>query len=312
MTGSSPGTLSSIWLLQDAIESPIARTCAHVGEIVTESADQLASTTSDEPALADIDTETPAISRVYDYLLGGKHHYASDRAACQAMIDAVPETPLLAKANRAFVRRAVQYLVGEAGIKQIVDIGSGLPATGNVHEVAQEIDPTVCVVYVDKDPIVLAYGRALLSNNDNTTVITADLRDPDAIFEHPEVHRLIDTSEPFAVLLGGVMMHLEYEEDPFGVAARISARLPSGGYLMHCGCADPGDPRALELNRIFNESAMGSRCFAPVDEQLRFFDGLDLVAPGLVPANAWRPNPDFPDSDNPAQPMLIAGIGRKP
>jgi hypothetical protein len=138
---------------------------------MTDSADQLA-TASDEPALAGIDTTTPAISRVYDYLLGGKHNYDVDRAASQAMIDAVPETPLLAQANRSFVRRAVRYLVGEAGITQIIDIGSGLPTAGNVHEVAQEINPNVRVVYVDKDPIVLAYGRALLSSNDNTTVIT--------------------------------------------------------------------------------------------------------------------------------------------
>jgi hypothetical protein len=282
-------------------------------EVVTESADQLANTASAVPVATGIDTETPAISRLYDYMLGGKHHYHVDRVASLAMIQAVPETPLLALANRAFVRRAVQYLVGEAGIRQFVDIGSGLPATGNVHEVAEELNPNVRVVYVDKDPIVLAYGRALLSKSDNTTVITADLRDPDAIFEHPEVQRLIEPSEPFAVLLGGVMMHLEYDEDPPGVAARLRAQLPSGGYLMHCGCADPGnDPRAPELNRIFSQYAMGSRCFAPVDEQIRFFDGLDLVEPGFVPANQWRAGLDFPDPDSTVHAMLVGGIGRKP
>lgn len=273
---------------------------------------KLRSTAAQDPIPADIDTNTPAISRVYDYLLGGKHNYDVDRAACQAMIDAVKETPLLAKANRAFVRRAVEYLVGEAGITQIVDIGSGLPTAGNVHEIAQAIEPAVRVIYVDKDPIVLAYGRALLSTDDNTAVITADLRDPDGIFENAEVRRLIDPTEPFAVLLGGVMMHLEDEEDPVGVTARIRAHLPSGGYLMHCGCADPGDPRAKELNRIFNETHMGSRCFRPVEEQLAYFDGLELIEPGFVTASTWRPNPDFPDPDNPAHAMLVAGIGRKP
>ena len=278
---------------------------------MTESADHPATTSSQEPVEAVIDTNTAAISRVYDYLLGGKHHYAVDRDASHAMIEAVPEIPLLARANRCFVRRAVQYLVGEAGIKQVIDIGSGLPTVGNVHEIAHEIDPTVCVVYVDKDPMVLALGRALLSSNDNTTVITADLRDPDAIFEHPDVRRLIDTSEPFAVLLGGVLMHLEDEEDPIGVTARIRARLPSGGYLMHSGCCDPGDPRARELNRIFAETGMGSRCFRPFDGQLPYLAGLDLVEPGLVPCNAWRPNPDFPDPHDPAHHMVIGGIGRK-
>lgn len=278
---------------------------------MTESTEQAPSTASQEPVETVIDTSRPAIARVYDYLLGGKHNYAVDRDACHAMIEAVPETPLLAKANRSFIRRAVQYLVAEAGIRQFIDIGSGLPTAGNVHEIAQEIDPTVRVVYVDKDPIVLAHGRALLATNDNTTVITADLRDPDSIFEHPETRRLIDESEPFAVLLGGIMMHLEDDEDPEGVAARIRARLPSGGYLLHSGCCDPGEPRARELNRIFAEQNMGSRCFRPLNEQLRYFDGLDLVEPGLVPCNAWRPSPDFPDPDNPAHPMNIGGIGRK-
>ncbi len=115
------------------------------------------------------------------------------------------------------------------------------------------------------------------------------------------------------MLLGGVMMHLEDDEDPVGVAARLRARLPSGGYLMHCGCSDPGDdPRAAELNRIFQEFHMGSKCFRTYDEQLRYFDGLDLVEPGFVPANKWRAALDFPDPDNAAHPMLAAGIGRKP
>lgn len=277
---------------------------------MTDSAGQAGAAASAEAA---IDTETPAISRVYDFLLGGKHHYDVDRIASNAMIQAVPETKLLASANRAFVRRSVQYLVGEAGIRQFLDIGSGLPATGNVHEVAEELNPDVRVVYVDKDPIVLAYGRALLSKNDNTSVVTADLRDPDAIFAEPEVKRLLDTSEPFAILLGGVMMHLEQHEDPEGVAAKLRDRLPSGGYLMHSGCSDPGDdPRAPELNRIFEQFQMGSRCFPTYDEQIRYFDGLELIEPGFVPANQWRAGLDFPDPDNPAHPMVAGGVARKP
>ncbi len=201
--------------------------------------------------------------------------------------------------------------MGEAGIRQFVDIGSGLPASGNVHEVAEQLNPNVRVVYVDKDPIVLAFGRALLSANDNTTVITADLREPDAIFEQPEVNRLIDTSEPFAVLLGGVMMRTargpRWGHGPSPRPASL------GGYLMHCGASDPGDdPRAPELNRIFEQFHMGSRTFPTYAEQLRYFDGLDLVEPGFVPTNKWRAGLDFPDPDNPAHPMVAGGIGRKP
>lgn len=271
-----------------------------------------AATRGASPSGGRIDTSVPSIARVYDYLLGGKHYYEVDRVASEAMIDAVPETTLLAAANRSFIRRAVRFLVGESGIDQILDIGSGLPTAGNVHEIAQEINPNTRVVYVDKDPIVLANGRALLSANENTIVITADLRDPDAIFENPETRRLLDLSRPLAVILGGILMHIEDEENPHGIVATIRDRLPSGSYLVHSGCADPGEPRARELNQIFYDYNMGSRCFRPTAEQADFLAGLELIEPGLVPCSQWRPSFDFPDPDNPAHQMVIGGIGRKP
>ena len=259
----------------------------------------------------EINTDEVSIARVYDYCLGGKDNFAVDRAAAQAMIEVVPETPLLAQANRCFLRQAVRYLVGEAGIGQIVDIGSGLPTAGNVHEIAQQIDPGVRVVYVDNDPIVLAHARALLATDDNTAVIDADLREPARIFGHPETQRLIDTTEPFAILLGGVLMHLEDEEDPEGVAADLRDRLPVGGYLLVSNTCGTGEPRAAELARVFAESGMGTRCFRTWEEQIRYFDGLELVEPGLVPNNRWRPADDVPDPDNPAHAMHIGGLGRK-
>ena len=158
------------------------------------------------PEHAQIDTDRASVARVYDYLLGGTENYAVDREAGDALIAAMPDTPLLAKANRAFVRQAVRFLVGRAGIRQIIDIGSGLPTAGNVHDVAHEIDPAVRVVYVDNDPTVLVHGGPLLSAHVGTTLIEGDVRDPDAIFDHPETRRLIDFSEPFAVLLGGILM----------------------------------------------------------------------------------------------------------
>ncbi|MFI0468100.1 MULTISPECIES: SAM-dependent methyltransferase [Saccharopolyspora] len=274
--------------------------------------ERLLDTGQEPPELVDVNTEEVSIARVYDYCLGGKDNFAVDRAACEAMMEVVPETPLLAQANRCFLRQAVKYLVGEAGIRQIVDIGSGLPTAGNVHEVAQEIAPETRVLYVDNDPIVLAHGRALLANETTTTVINADLRRPDTIFEHPEAERLIDATEPFAVLLGGILMHLEDEEDPEGVAASIRDRLPSGGYLLVSNTCGTGEPRAQELARVFAESGMGTRCFRTWDEQIRYFDGLELIEPGLVPNNQWRPGGDVPDPQNPAHAMHIGGLARKP
>ncbi|MDQ4117058.1 MAG: SAM-dependent methyltransferase [Actinomycetota bacterium] len=266
---------------------------------------------SDSNATA-IDSSTPSIARVYDYLLGGKHYYEVDRIASEAMIEAVPETTLLAAANRSFIRRAVRFLVGEAGIDQILDIGSGLPTAGNVHEVAQEINPNTHVVYVDKDPIVLANGRALLTANDNTIIIEADLREPESILDHPEVGKLIDFNKPLGVILGGILMHIEDEEDPQGIVRVIRDRLASGSYLVHSGCANPGEQRAAQLNEVFFQFGMGSKCFRPTAEQAAFLDQLEVVEPGLVPANKWRPSFDFPDPENSAHAMVIGGIGRKP
>ncbi|MBB5158498.1 SAM-dependent methyltransferase [Saccharopolyspora phatthalungensis] len=264
------------------------------------------------PEFVDINTEEVSIARVYDYLLGGKDNFAVDRAACEAMIEVVPETPLLARAKRYFLRQAVRYLVGEAGIRQIIDIGSGLPTAGNVHEIAQEIAPEARVVYVDNDPIVLAYGRALLADDTATTVLNGDLREPDTIFDHPETERFIDFTEPFAVLLSGILMHLEDEDNPEDVAASIRDRLPSGGYLLVSNTCDTGEPRARELARVFAEHGMGSRCFRGWDEQIRYFADLDLVDPGLVPNNEWRPGNDVPDPGNSAHKLHIGGLGRKP
>ncbi|WP_344679218.1 SAM-dependent methyltransferase [Saccharopolyspora taberi] len=260
---------------------------------------------------AEVNTDEVSIARVYDFCLGGKDNFAVDRAAAQAMMEVVPETPLLAQVNRCFLRQAVRYLAGEAGIDQIIDIGSGLPTAGNVHEIAQEKNPDARVVYVDNDPVVLAHARALLATDANTTVISADLREPDVIFGHPETRRLIDTSRPFAILLGGILMHLEDEEDPEGIAANLRDRLPAGGHLLVSNTCDTGEPRAAELARVFAENGMGTRCFRTWDEQIRYFDGLELVEPGLVPNNEWRPAGDVPDPDNPAHALHIGGLGRK-
>lgn len=253
----------------------------------------------------------PSIARVYDYVLGGKDNFAIDRRAARSIIDVVPDAPQIAKDNRAFLGRAVRYLVGEAGIRQIVDIGSGLPTVGNVHEIAQEIDPRTRVVYVDIDPMVLAHARALLVENDATEVITADLRQPDSIFDHPTTRNYIDEREPFAVLACGILHHLSDAEDPLRVTAEIRRRLPSGGYLVVSNFFDSGEPRARALERAFIEGGLGTGRFRTREEQIGYFDGLELVEPGLVYANDWRPDSDTP-KDNPVHTLYVGGVGRKP
>ena len=263
------------------------------------------------PVPRGIDPNTPSIARVYDYVLGGKHHYESDRRAAKSMIEVVPDTPLMARDNRLFLRRAVRYLVGEAGIRQIIDIGSGLPTAGNVHEIAHEADPSVRVVYVDNDPVVLAHGRALLAADPNTTVIVADLRQPDSIFDDPETRELIDLSQPFAVLTASILQHLADAEDPEGVARALRARLPSGGYLLSANFLSGDDPRAPELERAFLEGGLGTGRFRTREEQLRYFDGLELVDPGFVYVNDWRPDGQTP-TDSPVYRLYAGGVARKP
>lgn len=259
----------------------------------------------------EVDLSVPSIARVYDYVLGGKEHFEIDRQVSAALFAAVPETSQLAKDNRDHLRRAVTWLVGEAGITQILDLGSGLPTEGNVHEIAHDVNPDVHVVYVDIDPLVLAHGRALLANDSTTTVITADVRDPDAVFDSDAVRQLIDTSRPFAVIAASIFHHLADDEDPYGLARRITARLSPGSYFLISNFLDDDEPRAKELQTAFLEGGLGTGRFRTWDEQQRFFDGLEMVEPGLVYANDWRPDARTP-TDSPTHTLYAAGIGRKP
>ena len=263
------------------------------------------------PVPPQVDLNVPSISRLYDYLLGGKEHFAVDRKACRALFEAVPETAQIARDNRNVLGRSVRYLVGEAGIRQIIDLGSGLPTEGNFHEMSNVIYPDVRVVYVDKDPIVLAHGRALLADDNTTTVITADVLEPDSIFDDPSLRELIDFDQPFAVVAAGIMHHFSDAEDPFAVAAAIRARLGSGCYAMFSNFLDDDEPRAKELQRAFLEGGLGHGRFRPWSELKQYFEGLEMVEPGLVYANDWRPDATTP-TDSPTHTLYSSGIGRKP
>ncbi|MFC4949950.1 SAM-dependent methyltransferase [Pseudonocardia sp. GCM10023141] len=257
----------------------------------------------------EINLNVPSIARVYDYVLGGKEHFEIDRRVSEALFKAVPETSQLAKDNRNHLRRAVRFLV-ESGITQIIDLGSGLPTVGNVHEVAHEIDPDVHVVYVDIDPIVLAHGRALLGNETTTTVITADVRDAAAIFDNPATHALIDFDKPFAVIAASILHHFT-DAEAYAAAEAIKSRLTPGSYILMSNFLDDDEPRAKALERAFLEGGLGTGRFRTWSEQQRFFEGLELVEPGLVYANDWHPD-DLTPTDSPTHTLYAAGVARKP
>jgi hypothetical protein len=279
---------------------------------VSDTTDWISNATREHPAAPpEIDLSKASIARVYDYVLGGKENFEIDRRAAHAFINTVPDAPLIARDNRNFLRRGVQFLVREAGVRQIIDIGSGLPTEGNVHEIAHTIDPSVRVVYVDNDPMVLAHGRALLADSETTTMITADLLDPDSIFNHPDTRRLIKDGEPLAVLAAGILHHLSEAQDPVGVVTALKERIPAGGYLLITNFLDDDEPRAKRLERAFLEGGLGTGRFRTWEEQRRFFEGMEMVEPGLVYANDWRPD-EFTPRDSPVHTLYAGGIGRKP
>jgi S-adenosyl methyltransferase len=258
--------------------------------------------------VTDIDLTVPSVARAYDYALGGKDHFEVDRRAVDEILAAFPGARELAWANRRFLRRGVEHLVREAGIRQVIEVGSGLPSPENVHEVAQAVDPAVRVVYADIDPSVVAHVRALLAD-DSTTAIVADAADPASILDDPVTRRFLDLDEPFAVLMAGVLQHLSDEQDPVGVTRRFRDRMPPGSHLLVCTFLDD-DPRAAELERAII-GRFGSGRFRTWETQRLFFEGLELLPPGLVYADDWRPDRRTPQ-DSAWHTYSCAGIGRKP
>jgi hypothetical protein len=183
---------------------------------------------NDEVVPPGIDVSKPSIARVYDFMVGGKDHFGIDRMAAERAMEIMPDAQEAGRACRAFLRRAVRYLSAEAGIRQFLDIGSGLPTATNVHQVAHEVDPEARVVYVDNDPMVLAHGRALLADERTTTVINADLRAPEEILRHQVTRDYLNFDEPVGLLLLSILHHLHDDEDPGGIAATLRAAMPVG------------------------------------------------------------------------------------
>jgi len=256
-----------------------------------------------------VDTTVAHISRVYDYWLGGKDNFAVDRIAAERVIAAYPDIVRSARGNRAFLGRAVRYLVDEAGIRQFLDIGTGLPAANNTHEVAQSAAPECRVVYVDNDPVVLSHAEALLASGPDgaTAYVDADLRDPETILA--AAAEVLDFSRPVAVMLVAILQHLSDQDDPHGIVARIVAELPSGSYLALSHPARDIQAAAMaEIADRMNELIAEKVTFRTRAEVLRFFDGLQLVEPGLVPVPRWRPASDL-EAASPT--VMWGGVGRK-
>ncbi|MCX4470936.1 SAM-dependent methyltransferase [Micromonospora sp. NBC_01655] len=257
-----------------------------------------------------IDIERPSVARMYDYYLGGSHNFAADRSAARAMVDAVPEAPLMAQANRAFLRRAVHFLA-EAGIRQFLDIGSGIPTVGNVHEIAQRIDPDARVVYVDVDPVAVAHSREILSGNDRAVVLQEDLRRPERILAHPEVTGLLDLSQPVAVMIVAVLHFVPDTDRPAQILRELRQALAPGSYLVLSQASDDarhdtGERAEAEAvyRRTDNPLVIRSRA-----ELTALFDGFELVDPGVVWVPQWRP--ETPESAEGAeQAVFMGGVGR--
>jgi hypothetical protein len=248
-------------------------------------------------------------ARMYDYLIGGKDHFAVDRAASEEMLRIYPDTRSTARANRAFLGRAVRYLAREAGIRQFLDIGTGIPTASNTHEVAQAIAPESRVVYVDHDPIVLAHARALLTSNGegSTNYIEADLRDTSAILD--QAARFLDFSQPVAVTLLAILHAIPDDGDPQAIVATLMDAVGPGSYLAICHAAsDLIEPEALQgLYATFKDNVQQRFQWRTRDEVARFFKGTDLVEPGLVQVDDWRAEP----AEGAPKSAMWAGVGRK-
>jgi hypothetical protein len=256
-----------------------------------------------------IDISTPSIARVYDAVLGGKDNYPVDRAIAEASLAIVPEIGDVGRYNRAILGRGVRYMA-EQGIRQFLDLGSGLPTVQNTHQVAQEHSPEARVVYVDKDPIVLAHGRALLAENDRTTVVTADLREPAEILNHPDVRALIDFDQPVGLMLVGVVHHLNDDEGPEQIVEAYKKALPPGSFLFLTHfCASSPDAVALEKALLTD---LGSGRFRTIEEISAYFDGLELVEPGVVFLPQWQPEEPVEEPLTVGQKLMAGGIAKKP
>ena len=257
-----------------------------------------------------VDLERPSVARAYDYWLGGSHNFEVDRQFARQALAAVPDLRMVARANREFLHRAVGYLL-DIGIRQFLDIGSGIPTVGNVHEIAQQRVPDARVVYVDIDPVAVAHSEQILAGNGFATAIQEDLRHPEAILDHPATRALLDFREPIGLLLASVLHAIPDADDPHGIVTRLLAPFAPGSCLVVSHVTTDSRPRDIGAG-----VRLSARSTTPVtarrrDQVERFFVGLDLVAPGVVWSPLWRPESPGDVGEHPERMSFYVGVGRK-
>jgi hypothetical protein len=259
----------------------------------------------------DIELDRPNAARVYDYYLGGAHNFAVDREMANQAIAAWPELPQIMRANRAFLRRAVRFLVGQ-GVQQFLDLGSGIPTAGNVHDIALAADPSCRIAYVDIDPVAVLHSRALLSDRPEVTAVLADLRDPKTVLADPEIRGHLDLSRPVAVLMVAVLHFVADSDDPAGIVAGYRDAVAPGSYLAICHASDDAQPDLAAEHRAIYANTRTPMTMRSGEQVEALFEGFELVDPGVVYMSLWRPD----DIDEvPARPELFpgyAGVARKP
>jgi hypothetical protein len=254
--------------------------------------------------------DIPNAARIYDYLLGGKDNFPADRMAGEQLIAQLPNARLSVQWNRAFLRRVVRYLVGEQGIRQIIDVGAGLPTVGNTHEIALGVSAQARVVYVDHDPVVLAHGRNMLHNGPGTAIIRQDLLEPERILADPDLRELIDTRQPVALLLLCILHFVADEDDPAGLIARLLAPFPAGSYVAISHGTPDEIPEVIDGARVWNEASEQAyvRSRAAIGKLVA---GMEIVEPGLTWSPEWRPEPGEPMPANAAEAYFCVVVARK-
>jgi len=261
----------------------------------------------------EVDTSRPHTARMYDYFLGGKNHFAADRELANKVLATTPSARTAARENRAFLGRAVRFLAAEAGIRQFLDIGTGLPTTNSVHQVAQAVIPSARVVYTDNDPLVLAHARALLTSSleGRTAYIQADLRQPESILASPVAREVLDFSQPVALMLAAILHFLPDSDKPGEVLATLLGALPAGSYLVASHTTAEHDPEQwAPLQRAYESGGIPGQ-FRDSGEFARLaFSGLELVPPGVVLVSEWRPDMPGP-RPTPAEVSVYGGVARK-